>query len=415
VTLQGSIRAVRISAALLCVFGAGVLIWEFARFLVVFPGPAVLAAALELPLLLIGFALLRRLRPTRAPALLWSAAALVWGGTAAAGCALLANQGLTGLWAKSEGVKFASDWSASLSAPLNEEVLKLCGVVMVALAAPFVVNGPLDGLIYGALTGLGFQAVENITYGLNAIVMSGGTSPDRAVLNSALLRVGLAGFGSHWTMTAVAGAGVGYLVQHTRLRRLIRERSRARYAGRRPCDATEARMRYCTPAAAACLVTAIGMHLLFDAPAVAIEIKVVVNFAIAATLYLLLSSAFLQRAREWLAAGAAAGLISAAEASSVLSRRRRRQELRQIQAPAERERLRARQWVILTELDVGAALSRTRQRNRHKLAPDKAYSGRLAYLPPGRDSRDGGVMRSSRCVGRPDAGRIPATKSAPAT
>src|SRR5262249_59176163 len=118
-----------------------------------------------------------------------------------------------GLWAKSAGVKFASDWSASLSEPLNEEVLKLCGVAMVALAAPLVINGPLDGLIYGALTGLGFQAVENITYGLNAVVMSGGTTPDSAVLNSALLRVGSTCIGSHWTMTAVAGGGVGYLIQ----------------------------------------------------------------------------------------------------------------------------------------------------------------------------------------------------------
>ncbi len=358
--MPGSIRAVRISAALLCMFGAGVLIWEFARLVVVFPGPAGLAAVLELPLLLVGFALLRRLRPTRAPALLWSAAALVWGGTAAAGCALLANQGLAGLWAKSEGVKFATDWSASLSAPLNEEVLKLCGVVMVALASPFVVNGPLDGLICGALTGLGFQAVENITYGLNAILMSGGTSPDRAVLNSALLRVGVAGFGSHWTMTAVAGAGVGYLIQHTRIRRLIREPGHAGAGRPRPSGAPEARMGHCILAAAACLVAAIGMHLLYDAPAVPVEIKVAVNFAIAAVLYLLLSSAFVHRAREWLATAAAAGVVSAAEASSVLSRRRRRQELRQLQAPAERDLLRARQRIILTELDAAAALSRRR-------------------------------------------------------
>jgi hypothetical protein len=38
---------------------------------------------------------------------------------------------------------------------------------------------------------------ENVTYGLNSIAMSGGTSPDRAVLDSALLRVGSAGLGSH--------------------------------------------------------------------------------------------------------------------------------------------------------------------------------------------------------------------------
>ncbi|HEY2075785.1 MAG TPA: PrsW family glutamic-type intramembrane protease [Streptosporangiaceae bacterium] len=355
-SFRTSVRAVRISAALLCIFGAAVLIWEFFRFPVVFPQAGALAAVLELPLVLIGFALLRRLRPTRAPALLWSAAALVWGATAAAGCALLANQGLTGLWAKSEGVRFASDWSASLSAPLNEELLKLCGVVMVGLAAPLAINGPLDGLVYGALTGLGFQTVENVTYGLNAIVMSGGTDPDRAVLNSALLRVGTAGLGSHWTMTAVAGAGAGYLILHTRRRRLIRDAGRGGYPGHQPADAGAARPGYgLLLAAAACLVAAAGMHLLFDAPAVAIDLKVALNFALVAILYLLLSSAFLHRAREVLATAAAAGLVSAPEAGSVLSRRRRRQELRRIHPPAERDNLRKRQQDILTELDAEAA------------------------------------------------------------
>jgi RsiW-degrading membrane proteinase PrsW (M82 family) len=268
---------------------------------------------------------------------------------------LLANQGLAGLWAKSEGVKFASDWSASLSAPLNEELLKLCGVVMVALAAPLAINGPLDGLVYGALTGLGFQAAENVTYGLNAIVMSGGTSPNRAVLDSALLRVGTVGFGSHWTMTAVAGAGAGYLILHTRRRRLMREARHAGYPSRQPADAPPARPGYgLLLAAAACLAAAVGMHLLFDAPAVAVEIKAAANFALAATLYLLLSSAFLHRARELLAGAAAAGRLSTADAGSVLSRRRRRRELRRTHPPAERDKLRARQQDILAELDAEA-------------------------------------------------------------
>jgi protease PrsW len=355
VSVHGSIRMVRICAALLCLFGAAVLIKEFGRFLIVFPGPAVLAAALELPLVLVGFALLRLLRPARSPALLWSAAALVWGGTAAAGCALLANEGLTGLWAKGAGVRFASDWSASLSAPLNEEVLKLCGVIMVALAAPLMINGPLDGLIYGALTGLGFQAVENVTYGFDAIISSGGTGPDRAVLDSALLRVGSGGLGSHWTMTAVAGAGAGFLIQYVRRRRVVSA------AGDGGYSAGEAgRRRAAEPgrgllAAAGCVAVAVGMHLLFDAPAVPIEIKVAVNFAVAASLYLVLSSTFLNRARQLLAARAEAGLMSPADAGSILSRRRRRQELRQTRARAERDRLRARHQQILTQLDAEAA------------------------------------------------------------
>jgi RsiW-degrading membrane proteinase PrsW (M82 family) len=372
VSVRGSIRTVRISAGLLCVLGAGILTWEFVRFLVVFRDASVLAAALELPLALIGFVLLRRLRPTRAPALVWSAAALVWGATAAAGCALLANQGLTGLWAKSAGVKFASDWSASLSAPLNEEALKLCGVAMIALAAPLMINGPLDGLIFGALTGLGFQAVENVTYGLNAIVVSGGTSPDRAVLDSALLRVGTTGIGSHWTMTAMAGAGLGYLIQHSRRNRRIRENDQRayagqqahpgqqdytgdqRYEGRQPGYPALAPSWQGPLAAAACLLTAFGMHLLFDAPVVPVAVKVAANFVLVAALYLLLSSAFRRRAGELLAARAAAGLVSTADAASVLSRRRRRAELRQLRSAPERHRMRERHQQILAEVDAEA-------------------------------------------------------------
>ncbi|HTZ91152.1 MAG TPA: PrsW family glutamic-type intramembrane protease [Streptosporangiaceae bacterium] len=340
-TIRGSIAMVHVCAVLLCVFGAGVLIWEFVRFIAVFPSAAVLAAVLELPVVLVGFVILRRLRPVHAPAWRWSAAALVWGATAAAGCALLANEGLTGLWAKGAGVKFASNWSASLSAPLNEEALKLCGVALVALAAPLMINGPLDGLIFGAITGLGFQAAENVTYGLNAIVLSGGTSPDSAVLGSALLRVATTGVGSHWTMTAVAGAGLGYLIRYLRRSRSAGQGGERDEAGLLP--------------ATACLIAGLGMHLLFDAPGPPIELKVGVNFTIVAVLYLLLSSAFVRRARTVLAARAAAGLVSPAEADSVLSRRRRRAQLRLVEEPAERAAVRARQREILAEVDAEAA------------------------------------------------------------
>lgn len=333
-----SIRTVRITALVLCVFGAAVLAWQFVRFLVVFPGPALLAAALELPLLVGGFALARLLRPVHAPSLRWSAAALTWGATAAAGCALLANRGLISLWAKGAGTRFAATWSAALSAPLNEEILKLCGVVMVILAAPLVIRGPLDGLIFGAITGLGFQAIENVTYGLNSIVLSGATDPARAVLNSALLRVGTTGLGSHWTMTAVAGAGIGYLVQSIR-------------AGSwRPGS-----WRGGALPALACLATGMAMHLLFDAPAPAIPIKVVVNLVLVGALYLLLRSAYRSRARDALAAREAAGLVTRAESEYLLSRRHRRRRLRSAQSPAERGVLRARQHELLTEVDSEAA------------------------------------------------------------
>ena len=331
-TAAQSIRTVRVCAVVLCLFGTVVLAWQFHRYLMVFPSAAVLGMALELPVLLVGFAAFQLLRPVRPPPLLWSAAALIWGATAAAGCALLANEGLIDLWAKGTGVRFASSWSDALSAPLNEEVLKACGVVMIALAAPQAISGALDGLIYGALTGLGFQVMENVIYGLNNIVMSGATDAARAVQSSALLRVGTTGLGSHWTMTAVAGAGIGYLVSYSR---------RRGRSGILP--------------AVACLLVAMGMHLLFDAPQVSVEIKVGVDFVIVAALYALLRHAFTERARELLDVWATAGDISPPEARAVLSRRRRRRELGRAASPVERYSLQQRQRETMAAVEREAA------------------------------------------------------------
>jgi RsiW-degrading membrane proteinase PrsW (M82 family) len=326
-----SLRLVRLTAILACAFGAAVLCWQFARFVMVFPAPSLLAVVLEIPLVVVGFLLVRLLRPVRAPASIWSAAAVVWGASAAAGCALLANKGLIGLWAKGAGPEFAANWSASLSAPLNEEILKVCGVIMIVLAAPRLIQGPLDGMIFGALVGVGFQATENVTYGLNSIVLSGGTDPAKAVISSALVRIGLTALGSHWTMTAVAGAGVGYVV--------ARVRGYA-HGGILP--------------AIACLLVAMAMHLLFDAPRLAIVVKVGVNFAVVAVLYMLLSNAYLNRAQQAVADLAAAGHIVPDETSSLLSRLRRRRELAAATVP-ERPLIAARQQALLTEVERMAA------------------------------------------------------------
>ena len=324
-----SLRIVRLAAAVLCVFGGVVVIWSYFQFIVVFPAPTVLAITAELPLLVIGFLVLRVLRPVRNPRLVWSAAATIWGGSAAIGCAVLANQGLISLWAKTAGVNFAANWSDSLSAPLNEEILKLCGVVMVVLAAPGLIKGPLDGMVFGALTGLGFQVVENVTYGLDNIVQSGATAPVRAVTYSYLVRLTTA-LGSHWTMTAVAGAGIGYLVLYGRSRRGVLT-------------------------ALTCLIVAMGMHLLFNAPDVFSGIKVAVNFIAVAALYATLTDSYLNRARGVLSRYAQAGRVTDCEATELLSRIARQRELREAGSESDREAVRARQDDVLGSVEADAA------------------------------------------------------------
>jgi len=327
-TEAASITLARITAGVVCVFGAVVLASEFFRYLTVLPGDAAVAIAVELPLVVVGGWAARRLRPVHPPSLIWSAAAIIWGAAAAAGCALLANEGLGGLWAKSAGPAFAATWSASLSAPLNEELLKVCGVVMVVLAAPQVIRGPLDGMIVGALTGLGFQAVENVTYGLNAVTLHGALDPASAILNSAGYRIGVTGLGSHWAMTAVAGAGVGYVVR---------------------------RGRGGLPPALACLLAAMAMHALFDAPYVPVLAKVGVNLATVGLLYLVLRRRYTARARGFLAGQVAAGTLSSSQAADLVSRFCRRRSVRRATSGTEREAVRADQQRILAELDIAAA------------------------------------------------------------
>jgi len=325
-----AVRWVRITAALLCVVGAGLLAWAFHRALAVYPAATVLAAVLQLPLAIVGWWLLRLARPLRAPARTWSAAAMIWGATAATGCALSANQGLTGLWAKGTGVAFAGNWSAALTAPLNEELLKVAGVVLIVLAAPRVIRGPLDGMIYGALAGLGFQVMENFTYALNNIPLTGSTNPGEAVVISTIVR-GLTSLGSHWAMTAAAGAGVGYLAARG--------------------------LRDGAPRAAACLAAAMAMHLLFDAPApgAAIVLKVAINFVVVLVFYLKLQRRYRARARASLARHVAAGAVPAVEAPALLTRSSRRRRQRLVPPGPVRDEIVSRQLADLAAIEREAA------------------------------------------------------------
>jgi hypothetical protein len=194
-----------------------------------------------------------------------------------------------------------------------------------------MIRGPLDGWIYGALTGLGFQVVENVTYGLNSISLSGATDPADAVTNSFVVRVGQAGLGSHWTMTAVAGAGLGFIV--------LRVRGSDRGSVQK---------------GAACIAAAVIMHLQFDAPYLPLFLKVIINFLLAGGLYLVLSNAYLDRARAALAASVAGSLATPDEAAGVLSRVQRRRQLWRLPAGRERELARARQQVLLAHIDAEA-------------------------------------------------------------
>lgn len=124
--------------------------------------------------------------------------ALVWGGFVSAGVASLANtesgDALTRLGLQS--------LSASISAPINEDIMRLLGVLaMLGLMLGRKITA-MDGALIGFVVGSGFELVENALY-----VVSKGSLGES--LQAGLLRL-LAGFGAHTAWTTVAGAGLAY-------------------------------------------------------------------------------------------------------------------------------------------------------------------------------------------------------------
>jgi len=154
----------------------------------------------------------------REPAILL-ATAFAWGGLVATSAALSGTAALHEILAKAVSPAFAAAWGPALAGPTTEEILKLLGVVIIALVAGSQINSVLDGFVYGALVGLGFQVVENIVFALHAVDLAGGGDRAGPVVATFLLRGFLGGLWSHTLFTALAGAGVGYfVVRRTRSR-----------------------------------------------------------------------------------------------------------------------------------------------------------------------------------------------------
>ena len=150
----------------------------------------------------------------REPPLLM-ATAFLWGGLVATSISIRGTGALYNLLAKLVSPAFAATWGPALAGPTVEEVAKVLGVVAIVLIARAQVNSVLDGVVYGALVGLGFQVVENVAYAVNAVAMAGRGDQVGPVMATFLLRGFLAGLWSHTLFTALAGAGIGYLVVRT--------------------------------------------------------------------------------------------------------------------------------------------------------------------------------------------------------
>jgi RsiW-degrading membrane proteinase PrsW (M82 family) len=136
--------------------------------------------------------------------------AVVWGGVVAVTFAGIVNELTYGFLQHIVPAVTVDNWAASLSAPVNEELYKGLGLVVIYLMARREFDNVLDGLVYGAMIGLGFQVMENVQYFMFAAAGQGGAAD--AVVSMFFLRVVLSGLYSHMLFSGFLGFGFAYFV-----------------------------------------------------------------------------------------------------------------------------------------------------------------------------------------------------------
>jgi protease PrsW len=139
------------------------------------------------------------------------AVALIWGAVVALSFAAIANSWLLNFLQQVLSAKAVDSWGAAIVAPLNEEFYKGAGLVMVFFMARDEIDSLMDGLVYGAMIGLGFQVMENIQYFVHAAAQSG-SGQIGPVVSLFFVRVLLVGLYSHMLFTGLLGFGFAYFV-----------------------------------------------------------------------------------------------------------------------------------------------------------------------------------------------------------
>jgi protease PrsW len=178
----------------------------------------------------------------REPAFL-IAAAVIWGGIVATSLAAEANSAWLSVFGKVATPEFTAQWGKAFVGPGVEETLKLMGVVILYLVASSEFDGPMDGFVYGAMVGLGFTVVEDVSYFINAVASApGAVDQSGPVFDTFIIRVVGGGLYGHVLFTGLTGLGFAYLVTR-------RAASSLKRIG-----------------AAACIVAGVAAHFVWNSP-----------------------------------------------------------------------------------------------------------------------------------------------------
>jgi RsiW-degrading membrane proteinase PrsW (M82 family) len=127
-------------------------------------------------------------------------ATFFWGAVVASCLSAQVNDMLLA-WAGSDGQ--SPDLVPVILGPLVEESAKAAALIVVLLLARDELRSPLDGIVYGALVGIGFAMTENFSYLTLAELQGGPAGLWRGVYLRAVL-----GGPVHATFTAMTGAGL---------------------------------------------------------------------------------------------------------------------------------------------------------------------------------------------------------------
>ena len=180
------------------VLGLGGLLIALLIFLLGGPGGALIAtllAAVSFPVMILICFWLDRYEPEPVR---YRLAAFGWGAVAAVGFSFVGEQLVFGLSETNEFINVA------VAAPLVEELGKGLFLVAVVIFRRAELHGPLDGIVYGAMVGIGFAFVEDIIYYLQSL--------QSGQLGVTFFLRGIMGPFAHPLFTAAAGLGIGIAV-----------------------------------------------------------------------------------------------------------------------------------------------------------------------------------------------------------
>jgi RsiW-degrading membrane proteinase PrsW (M82 family) len=180
------------------VLGLGGLLIAILIFLLGGPAGALIAtllAAVSFPVMILICFWLDRYEPEPVR---YRLAAIGWGAVAAVGFSFVGEQLVFGLSGTNEFINLA------VAAPLVEELGKGLFLVAVVIFRRAELHGPLDGIVYGALVGIGFAFVEDIVYYLQSL--------QAGQLGVTFFLRGIMGPFAHPLFTAATGLGIGIAV-----------------------------------------------------------------------------------------------------------------------------------------------------------------------------------------------------------